>query len=71
MLPVVCALQGDVELEPSRGAKRSAAVRRMGTSWSAAGKSRRSFPTNDVLRGIGLEPSLRSETWPWKRAKCI
>lgn len=34
----VCAPQGDVELEPSRGAKCSAAVRRVGTQGSATGK---------------------------------
>lgn len=35
----VCAPQGDVEPEPSRGAKRSAAVRRLGTPGSATGKN--------------------------------
>lgn len=35
----VCAPQGDVEPEPSRGAKCSAAVRRLGTPGSATGKN--------------------------------
>lgn len=35
----VCAPQGDVELEPSRGAKCSVAVRRLGTPGSATGKN--------------------------------
>lgn len=42
----LCAPQGDMELEPSRGAKCSAAVRRLGTPGSATGKNENSHESN-------------------------
>lgn len=64
--------QGDVELEPSRGAKCSAAVRRLGTPGSATGKNYTfhdvpgfvsAFLTADVSK-LGFKPPLLSDTCP-------
>lgn len=53
----VCAPQGDVELESSGGAKRSAAVRRLGTPGSATGKKLR-FQWRPP-------PGLIAASWRW------
>lgn len=45
-LPLPPPPQGDVEPEPARGAKRSAAVRRLGTAGSATGKTSATFLVN-------------------------